>query len=291
MHDKHPLSRPVICLLSAAGTLLVPCCSAAFGQNLGAPPAQPKQQPVAAIPPHYQPQATPAQAPQAGAPAAGQPQNGQPAPQAPAPTTSTGQEVIAPPQVEKETVAQSLNGVSLFAVGAPPPKRYQKHDLVQVIINETSAESSTQTTDFKKDYTLKAELAKFPSLSALLSNATLTDGIGSVHPGVGVTGNKELKGTGKSDRKDQVTAKISAFVVDTKPNGNLVLEARMTRKDKEYTTVVLSGTCRAEDITQNNTIQSSQIAGLTIRIEHEGDVSEANEKGLIPRVLETIFPF
>lgn len=69
-------------------------------------------------------------------------------------------------------------------------------------------------------------------------------------------------------------------MIDVKPNGNLVVEARESRtSDKEVTTMVLSGTCRAEDITKNNTIQSAQLADLTVRIEHEGNVKESGEKG------------
>jgi flagellar L-ring protein precursor FlgH len=291
MRQTHPISRSVHHLVCAIGSLVLLSCPAALAQNLAAPP--PSQKPrVEAIPPTYTPQQAGPQQAQPAPPSQPQSTLTAPQPSGPAaPASSSGQEAIAPPSAVQPSMAESLNGVSLFAVGAPAPRRYQKHDLVQVIINEASAESSTQTTDFKKDYKLQAVLTKFPSLSKLFADATLTDGIGSVQPGVGVTGNKELKGTGKSDRKDQVTAKISAFVIDTKPNGNLVLEARMSRQDKEAMTVVLSGTCRAEDITRNNTIQSSQIAGLTIRIEHEGDVTDSNSKGLIPRIIETIFPF
>jgi flagellar L-ring protein precursor FlgH len=192
----------------------------------------------------------------------------------------------------RDTWTSPLTGVSIFAVATPPPKKWAKHEVVQVIINELSAESFTQTTDFKKDYSLKAELSKFPSLSALLSEGTLADGIGSIHPGVGASGSKQSKGNGKIDRKDQVTEKISAFVVDVKPNGNLVLEARKSRSsDREVTTIVLSGTCRSEDITKNNTIQSSQLADLEVRFEHTGDVKETGEKGLIPRILEAVFNF
>ena len=212
-------------------------------------------------------------------------------PDAPAAAQPNGP-AMAPMAGRGQSGAEQLQGVSLFVVSAPPPKKYAKHDVVEVIINESSAESFTQTTDNKKDYTLKAELSKFPSLSELLSNLALREGIGSVKPAVGVTSNKEIKGTGKLDRKDQVTAKISAFVVDVKPNGNLVLEAReSTGSGKETTTMVLAGTCRAEDITKNNTVQSAQLAGLTIHIEHAGDVKESGEKGFFPRILETVFNF
>ncbi|MBY0262134.1 MAG: flagellar basal body L-ring protein FlgH, partial [Phycisphaerales bacterium] len=72
---------------------------------------------------------------------------------------------------------------------------------------------------------------------------------------------------------------------------NSCLNLAVSCDDREITTMVLSGTARQEDITKNNTLQSGQLAGLNIKIEHSGDVKDTAEKGLIPRVLETIFNF
>lgn len=181
---------------------------------------------------------------------------------------------------------------SLFAVVTPRPKSWAKHDLVEIIINESSLQKFEQTQDLKKDSKLSAELEKFPSIRDLLRNATLSEGIGAVKPGVGVTAESEFKGEGKFNRKDQVQARITATVIDIKPNGTLVLEARESiQSDREISTMVISGTCRSEDITRTNTIQSSQLANMNLRIEHEGDVKDTSEKGLIPRVFDAIFNF
>lgn len=261
MRSNHPFCRPFACLLSALGSLFIPCCGAAFAQNLYNPPAAP-------------------------APAV------QPAPPAPAPGDKAPPPAPAAQPPFQSSASDQLSGVSLFSVAPPPPPRYAKHDLIEVIINESSVQSFNQTLDTKKDYSLKAELSKFPSFNALLDELSLREGIGSVKPGLGVTHNNKFKGDAKSNRKDQITAKITATVVDVKPNGNLVLEARESiTADREISTMVLAGTCRAEDITRNNTIQSSQIANLNIRIEHEGDVKDANTKGFIPRILEAVFNF
>lgn len=189
-------------------------------------------------------------------------------------------------------VAEQLRGYSLFSVTPAPPRRYGKHDLVEVIINESSVEKVEQTLDNKKNYDLKAELSRFPSFAALFNDLALREGIGTPRPGVGVTNSNTYKGEGKFNRKDQVSAKISATVIDVKPNGNLVLEARESlQTGKEIKTMVLSGICRSDDITKSNTLLSSQLANLTIRIEHEGQVEDTANKGLIPRILETIFNF
>jgi flagellar L-ring protein FlgH len=271
MNKDHPLSRPIGCLLSAISSLLLSCCGA-MAQNLVMLPPQP----AAPTAPGTASPTAPPDAPTPPAPIASQPGGAAPA---------MGYRTAS-------SASDQLQGVSLFVVSAPPPKKFAKHDVVEVIINESSAEKITQTTDMKKDYSLKSELSHFPSLEALFTQLALREGIGSVHPQLGVTSNKELKGDGKLDRKDEMTAKLSAFVVDVKPNGNLVLEARESRSSgKEVTTMVLAGTCRAEDITKNNTIQSAQLAGLTIRVEHEGDVKDTGSKGFIPQILEAVFNF
>ncbi len=222
------------------------------------------------------------------------------APQAPAaPQTPSAATPAAPGSPEPASAVGSLpqkpptpGGFSLFGVVAAQPRSYVKHDLVEIIINESSLQKFEQTADMKKNSSLTAELSRFPSLKDLAMDATLGEGIGAVKPGLGVKSDNKYKGEGKFNRKDQITAKITATIIDVKPNGNLVLEARETiQTDKEITTMVISGTCRGEDISRSNTVQSSQIANMNLRIEHEGDVKNSAEKGIIPRVFEAIFNF
>lgn len=194
--------------------------------------------------------------------------------------------------VPSNPAADALAGYSLMVVNPPAPRKYAKHDIIQIIVNQSSIQRFNQTSDDKKDYNFEATLAQFPSLQALFENGTLENGIGSSKPSIGVGANNKYKGEGKYKRDDTVQTKVSATVIDVKPNGNLVLEARESVKtDREVSTLVLSGVCRAEDITRSNTVQSAQVADLNIRIEHEGDVKNTAERGLIPRVLEFIFNF
>jgi flagellar basal body L-ring protein FlgH len=71
-----------------------------------------------------------------------------------------------------------------------------------------------------------------------------------------------------------------------------VLQATKTiTKDTEVQTLVLAGVARQEDITTRNTILSSQIAGLSMNLQHSGELKDAAKKGLITRVLDRIFDF
>src|SRR5690606_17676746 len=82
---------------------------------------------------------------------------------------------------------------------------------------------------------------------------------------------KKFKGDGKFDRSDEVTARITAEVIEVLPNGNLVLEARsMVTTNLEATIIRLTGICRPDDISAANTILSSQVHDLRLEKIHTG---------------------
>lgn len=185
----------------------------------------------------------------------------------------------------------ALRDVSLLMVEPPKPRTFAIHDKVTIIISETSKQSSDQTLDTKKDYTFKGRLNRFPNLKNLL-DAQFTSDSGSPITGVDVSHNGKFTGQGKLSRNDTFTDKITATVIDVKPNGVIVVEARKTIKvDEEEQTLVLSGECRREDVTQNNTVLSSQLADLTLITRHTGQVKDSGSKGLIPRIFDALFNF
>jgi flagellar L-ring protein precursor FlgH len=186
----------------------------------------------------------------------------------------------------------SLKQASLMYVEAPKPKTYEIHDKVSIIISETSSQSSEQKLDAKKDASLKAAVNKFPDIGlffqANLKNTSSTTPIASVD----VAGSSNFKGDGKFERNDKFTDRIEATVIDVKPNGVLVLEARKTvGQDKEIRSLVLSGECRREDVTDNNTVLSSQLSDLTILAHTEGDARDTASKGILSRLVDAIFNF
>ena len=59
------------------------------------------------------------------------------------------------------------------------------------------------------------------------------------------SGQRDFKGTSTVERDDTFTGRITAEVVDVKPNGTLILQATETIKtDEEEQRVTLIGTCR-----------------------------------------------
>lgn len=188
-------------------------------------------------------------------------------------------------------VSAPLYDRSMIVVRPPRPRLFEKHQLITIIVDESSRATAEQSLETEKKYNLDAALTHFPSLEQLLE-LQIENGDSEGQALLELANRHKYEGDGTYERQDRLVARITAEIIDVKPNGLLVLEARKhIEKDEEKQTMILSGMCRQEDITQNNTVASSQLADLSLVVHHEGRVREAARKGLIPRVLEAIFAF
>lgn len=184
-----------------------------------------------------------------------------------------------------------LDEVSMHYIREPDVRVIKQHDIITIIIDENSSTTSSQSLDTKKDSSSSASISALVDWMQLLELRLEQGGLGDTQL-IDLSTARDFKGEGDYERKDRFTARISAKVLEVKPNGTLVLEARKSiARDSEVSVLVLSGYAREEDITQQNTILSSQLADLKIDLQNEGDIKEASEKGLITRVLDSVFAF
>ena len=239
---------------------------------------------------------------------------GRPHPQAQHPPQSqqTQQEQTPPPPTPAEAYQRSggsllratlssqadashapLASVSFLAVPEPEPRVIKKHDLVTIIVREESSFSSDGATDFKKEAEFEARLEEFIKIDALLKDLQLKGGgISQPAPGVKMSGTRDFKGEGSVDRTDKLTLRVTAEVVDVKPNGTLVLQARQRIKtDEEEQTFILSGVCRAADVSADNTVLSSQMFDKDVTKSHKGTVRQATKRGWLSKLLDVVSPF
>lgn len=187
----------------------------------------------------------------------------------------------------------ALRDVSMFAVASPESREFQKHDLIQIVVRETSRVDTRHQLDAEKEYNMDGKIAKWPDLSLSDSLDLRVNGGRTTNlPQLDVQFNKEFAGDGRYRRQYNLTARLTAEVIEVLPNGSLVLEARTHIKtDEEQSTIKVTGICRPEDVTAANTILSSQIHDLKIEKMHKGELKKANETGIIAKVLDTIFAF
>jgi flagellar L-ring protein precursor FlgH len=100
----------------------------------------------------------------------------------------------------------------------------------------------------------------------------------------------KFKGGGTTTRSGELTATITARVVEVLPNGDLVLEgAREIDINGDRQIVVLTGVVRQVDIDRSNTVASPRIGQLQIRYFGRGLIKDNLKPGWLIRVLNKIF--
>ncbi len=185
-----------------------------------------------------------------------------------------------------------LDSISFFAVPAPQPKVLRKRDLITIIVREESAFSSKGTTDLKKQAALDAKIEEFIALNELLNLKLSGAGIDAPIPSVKASGSRSFKGEGTINRTDTFTARVQAEIIDVKPNGTLVVQARKRiRTDEEEQVFILSGICRAEDVSADNSVLSTQLFDLELEKRNKGALRDSTKRGFIPKLLDALNPF
>jgi len=197
---------------------------------------------------------------------------------------------MATPAVVPGQQHSNYKEVSVFAVPPPEPKMIKKQDLITIIIREESEVSSQGTSDLKRQSDVNASINQFIKLN--FANFALAPAVGPVAPNINLTGSRNFKGEATVDRTDSVIMRVTAKVIDVKPNGTLVLEARKKIKnDEEEQTLVCSGICRVEDLTPDNTVLSTQLYDLDFTKTNKGQVQTTTRTGLVHKLLDFINPF
>lgn len=187
--------------------------------------------------------------------------------------------------------AESLYTVSMFAIEPPQARVFRENDLITIIVRENNRLERTQDVTEDKDYQNSFSLLNKTLLEQFLQFRlpVAGQGLGEIDL---ASNRNEFGGNDEYEREDRIDTRITARVLEVKPNGTLLLEARtVTQTDEEIQSVTLSGICRSLDITSDNTVLSTQLFDLNLNIQHEGQVRRATKKGLIPRAIETLFNF
>jgi flagellar L-ring protein precursor FlgH len=187
------------------------------------------------------------------------------------------------------TAGQSrMSAVSLLAVPPPQPKMLKKHDLIQIIIREQAQASSKGNTDASKETEVNAQLDAYVRLSGLNLK-----GMNPADP-LRLAGNSlsDFKADATKVREDSFVTRIGAEVIDVKPNGTLVIQARKRIKlDEEEQEYVLSGVCRVDDIGPDNTVLSTQLHDMDLVQITKGIIRDTNDRGFLTKLLAKLNPF
>jgi len=207
------------------------------------------------------------------------------------PDPSTGSAFAAmPPRDDSRATTRAIEAVSLVAIPRVPPRKFKVHDLITIIVRQQKKYEAEAKLDTEKKWDIDGKLSEWFRFHP--RNRLGTDQLSTGEPGFKFAFNNKYETEGENEREDKFITRIQATIIDVKPNGNLVLEARQREKhDEEEFVMTVRGVCRSEDVTPDNAILSTQIADLELIEENAGAVRDAARRGWIPRVLDWARPF
>lgn len=190
------------------------------------------------------------------------------------------------PKIQRNAVYEAYSWITVKHV---PPKRFKVGDLLTIIVRETRKFEADADLKTKKQFDIKSELEAFLKLTG--------GGIGATafrrgKPTVDYKYSTDLKTKGDTQREDRLTTRLTGRIIDVKPNGLLVIEARATvQHDEEISAITVTGICRKEDVTADNTILSTQVADKNIVVLNEGALRAVTTRGWIPKLIDLLSPF
>jgi len=205
---------------------------------------------------------------------------------------ATAPQLISPQAPGTGALSPAIAAHSYLAVQVPEPRQYTKNDLVTIIIRESFKTDLRSSLETEKEMKLEGEISDLIDLDKLLELVVEPDPFSQGNPKVGVDMSNEFEGDGNYSRSESTTGRITARIADVKPNGTIILEAKQTTvHDKEEIIIILTGTCRAADITIDNTVLSTELYDLHMNKQHSGELKKTTKKGFITNFFEAVFNF
>jgi flagellar L-ring protein precursor FlgH len=161
-------------------------------------------------------------------------------------------------------------------------------DILTVVVLETAAAQSSQKKSTSSSANVEAGVEQFlfpPSISRLGTHkGTL--------PAARFGGGNDFDGGGQVNNSQTLSARAAVLVTAVLPNGNLVVEGvRRVVSAGETQHVVLHGIVRTDDVSPSNTVISSNIADARVEFISEGSLTDAQRKGWLARLYETLRPY
>jgi len=173
---------------------------------------------------------------------------------------------------------------SRLADAARDLRASQTDDMLTIVVAEqASAVTSGATTSSRKSSTAN-------SITSLLG---IRNPKGPLANLANVTGDTELAGQGSTTRTTSLSTILTARVAAVLPNGGLVVEAsKDILINSEHQIITVRGVVRPTDIDFTNSVSSTRLAQLELRVNGKGVVGDAIRRpNVLYRFLLGILPF
>jgi flagellar L-ring protein FlgH len=160
----------------------------------------------------------------------------------------------------------------------------QIDDVVTIVVTETINAAATGASTTERASSANA------SITALAGPKSPTGALANL---LGQSGDQKLNGTGTTTRAATLNAVLTARVVKVLPGGLLYIEgSKDLQVNSEQQAIMVRGIIRTADITTTNTVSSTQVADMEIRLNGKGVVGDAIRRpNILYRFLLGLLPF
>ena len=145
----------------------------------------------------------------------------------------------------------------------------RKGDIVTVIISESQNVQNNEASDLSRSTNLNYKINAFN----IAPNAF------DPLPSVDADSSDGFIGQAKYEKSGAFKARLAAIVVDSLPNGNLVVSGRREiRIDQETKLIEFTGIVRRLDIKADNTVQSELVANAEVVYRGQGPMTRSTNR-------------
>jgi len=193
-------------------------------------------------------------------------------------------------QNQRQVQPPLMLGDSSWTLVEPPPVRtFRLHDIITVVVDQKSEVLSEGDVQRRKQSNFDAALLNWIKLRGLdIIPAPQSNGDLRIQ---GLM-NQQYRVQNELETSDAIRFTIAAEVVDIRPNGNLVIEARkIIHNNNEVWEQSLTGVVRPEDVLPTNKVLSENIAELRIRKRELGHVRDGYRRGWLQRLWDRLKVF
>jgi len=172
----------------------------------------------------------------------------------------------------------------------PPeePRELRLNDLIVVLVDEKTQVISEGEFDRRKKADGTFVLKDWIGFDGL---AIRPDPQSEGEPAISGEMQSKYRAESELETRDSMKFQIACRVVDTRPNGTLLVEGRrQIQNNNESWEMWLMGSIRPEDVLPNNTVLSENVAELRIVKRESGHVRDGYRRGFFMRFLDRFSP-
>ncbi|WDQ16812.1 flagellar basal body L-ring protein FlgH [Rhodopirellula sp. P2] len=185
--------------------------------------------------------------------------------------------------------AVGLAGVSWTYQPAPPMRAFRIQDIVTIRVDEIARMMAEGDTEKRRVSLFQATLSEWIKLG---SGGLIPDPQAEGDPTVDAQTTANSRAEASVESRESMSFNIAARIVDIRPNGNLVVEARKQyRVNDNLWETSLSGICRAQDIGPDNVVLSRDLIDLEINKQDQGQLRDGYRRGWFQRAFDRLKPF